>query len=104
MTLHFRISNAGWAATPAGVTAAVYADGGGGTWIPIGTVRTTRRLLPGESEPFSARYPLDSRDGYAPVIFRVVVGDSTDGTGASVVECRDDNNEATVEATCALVI
>jgi hypothetical protein len=104
MTLHFRLSNAGWAAVSAGVDVAVYADGGGDGWIPVGTVRTTRHLLPGESEPLSIRYPLDSRDGYAPVVFLVVAGESADGAPSAVVECRDDNNEATIEASCTLVI
>lgn len=104
MTLHFRVQNAGWASAPAGVPAAVYADAGGTSWTPITTVRTTRRLLPGESEPFSVRYPLDSRDPFAPVIFRVVVGETTEGEGSTVLECRLDNNEATTEGNCTLVI
>ncbi len=103
MTLHFRLSNIGWAAVSAGVTAAVYADGADGSWIPVGTVRTTRHLLPGESEPLSIRYPLDGRDGYAPVTFRVVAGASTDDSPSVVIECRDDNNDATIDASCTLV-
>lgn len=103
MTFHFRIANAGWAASPAGVSAAVYVDDGA-NWGALGTVRTTRRLLPGESEPMSIRHSLLGRDPSAPVTFRVVVGASTDGIESTVLECRLDNNEASVEASCNLVI
>ncbi len=103
MTLNFRVTNAGWAASPAGVPVTLYVEEGG-TFVRIGRVVTTRALLPGESEPLSIAYDLTGRGPSETIRFRVVINDSTDTPDPSLLECRPANNEAETTASCSILI
>jgi hypothetical protein len=102
MTLFFRVQNQGWAAAAAGAVVAVYVEDGA-TFTLVARVTTTRALLPGESEGFGVPFDLAGRDLSMPVRFRVVANDDGDPGVPDVVECRDANNVAETEASCAVL-
>ncbi|MCE7888125.1 MAG: VCBS repeat-containing protein [Myxococcales bacterium] len=90
------VRNIGLAGLPAGVTVAVFVDQGG-TQTQLGTVVTTKPLLPGQTEVLDFTVPAGAAlqsDGF----FAKVVIDPNNKT---FNECRDDNNQsAIVKAKC----
>jgi hypothetical protein len=103
MTLNFRVTNEGWAASEAGVPVTIYVEEGG-TFVRIGRVVTTRALLPGESEALSIPYDLAGRLPSETIRFRVVVNDASDTPDPDLLECRPGNNEAETTASCSILI
>lgn len=103
LTLFFRVTNGGWAASVPGVPVTVYVEEAG-TFVRLGQVATTRTLLPGESEQLSIPYDLGTRPAGDVVRFRVVVDDPTDTPLPSLVECHDDNNTAETMGSCQILI
>ena len=102
LVLNFRISNAGWAAVPAGASVAVYFDDMG-SYTLVARLATTRALLPGEAEAFTVPFDLTGRDPSADVTFRVIANDDGDPGRPDVLECRDTNNQADVTAGCSII-
>jgi hypothetical protein len=96
IVVHVSVRNIGLAGLPAGVEVGVYLDAGG-TPTELGTVKTTKPLLPGQTEVLDFTVPTGAAqqsDGF----FADVIIDPTNKT---FNECRDDNNKsATVKATC----
>ena len=103
LTLYFRVTNHGWAASARGVPVTVYVLIGT-TWTRLGRLMTTRALLPGESEQMSMPYDLGTRPPGDIVRFRVVIDDPTDMPLASLLECHSDNNTAETMSGCLVVM
>ena len=95
LVLNFRIENRGWSAVPIGTPVGVYVFDGS-MFNLLTTATTTRVLLPGESEPFTATFDLGGREPTETVRFRVVANDG----GATILECRPANNQAEVSGSC----
>jgi len=96
-----RVLNNGRASAPADVPVTFYEDG-----VRIGQVRTTRPLLPGESElleldpPFDI--PADERAGT--FAFTATVNAADEDPLVGLNECRGENNDAgPVEGTCPII-
>lgn len=103
LTLFFRVTNQGWAASAAGVPVTVYVEEGG-SFVRLGRLTTTRTLLPGDSEGLSIPYDLGTRPAGDAVRFRVVVDDPTDTPSTSLVECHADNNTAETMGSCQILL
>jgi len=104
MELNFRVRNAGWSASPAGVPVSVYVDPDGTGFTLLARVTTTRALLSGEAEGLSVAYDLPAGDADGIARFRVVVNDDGDPPPADLDECRPANNEAFVDGDCAILM
>ncbi len=95
----FRLYNRGRAGAPAGIPLQLYsADPSGGTATPFATVTSSRRLLPGESELFSADLPTAPSSGEAVQVW-VVINAGPDAL-ETLHECREDNNTAMATLRC----
>lgn len=103
LTLYFRVTNVGWAASAPGVPVTVYVEEAG-AFVRLGRLTTAHALLPGESESLSMPYDLGTRPGGDVVRFRVVVDDPTDMPLASLVECHADNNTAEAMGSCQILM
>ncbi len=89
------VRNIGLAGLPAGVVVGVFVDTGGGT--QLGTVQTSKPLLPGQTEVISFTVPTGSAQKTDGFFARVLI----DPNNKTFNECRDDNNQsATVKAKC----
>lgn len=92
--LRITATNLGALGVPAGIPVTVRAPDGS----VIATVRTTRVLMPGASEVLSATWtPLPDAAREGPVTVRAAVD------GAALRQCRTDNDEATLETSCAIL-
>ena len=103
MTFHVRIRNQGWAAAYSRAVVEAFATGPSGE-RSLGRQRTTRTLLPGESEILEFAVPLRAGEAEANMRFRVHVigGDAIDRWSQS--ECRTDDNDAMIEAACDAIL
>lgn len=89
------VRNIGLAGLPAGVVAAVYSDAGGGTLL--GTVTTTKALLPGQTEVIPFTVPAGTASNKDLFYAAIVI----DPAKKTFNECREDNNQsAKVQAKC----
>lgn len=85
LLLRVRVVNEGRAGAPAGVPVSFYVDG-----VYVGSVSTTRPLLPGASEVVELRYePVVSDTLYS---FRAVLNDPLHDPLTALNECRTENN------------
>lgn len=97
------VTNAGALGVAPGIPVVAYATQDGGTEELIGVERTTRFLLPGQSETLTFTWSPAGGFSAATFTVRAVVDD--DGMGGSEYnECIEDNNESTSMAfmTCML--
>jgi hypothetical protein len=97
-----RVANVGRAGAPAGVPVAVFdvsPDTPGAR--PVAVVSTTRRLLPGESEVLRLVVPERLAPG-AMASYWVRLNDGPMPL-ASLLQCRDDNDEGRLDAFCPSV-
>ncbi len=97
------VTNAGALGVAPGVPVVAYATQAGGTEELIGVERTTRFLLPGQSETITFTWSPAGGFSAATFTVRAIVDD--DGMGGSEYnECIEDNNESTSMAlmTCML--
>lgn len=85
------VRNIGLAGLPAGVTVAVFVDQGG-TQTQLGTVVTTKPLLPGQTEVIDFTVPSGAAQTTDGFLAKVVI----DPKNKTFNECRDDNNESAV--------
>jgi hypothetical protein len=100
-----RVVNRGAAGAPSGVPVTFYRVEGG-TRLRIGTARTTRPLLPGESKRvvLSPAFAVPPGMERATFTFVAVLHDPGDAPLETLHECREENNEsAALEVTCPLV-
>ena len=104
LELSLRVLNRGAAGAPAGVPVTVY-EGMGASRMVIGRTATTRPLLPGESELLVISPPFAVPAGRTAdtFTFSAVLNDPTDAPLPTLHECRDDNNDASIEAFCPLI-
>jgi hypothetical protein len=97
------VTNAGALGVAPGVPVVAYATQDGGTEELIGVERTTRFLLPGQSETIT--FTWSPAGGFTASTFtvRAIVDDDGEG-GSEYNECIEDNNESTSMAfmTCML--
>jgi hypothetical protein len=99
-TLQARVANAGSLGVEAGIPVAFYEGTVADPDALLGTAATTVPLLPGASTMVTLVVSLGPGPAYS---FLAVVDD--DGTGAgSVVECREDNNEASIAGVDCLLL
>ena len=102
-TIAVRVVNRGALGVAPGIPVVAYATPSGGTEELIGVERTTRFLLPGQSETLIFTYAPAGGFTFNDFTVRAIVDD--DGMGGSEYnECIEDNNEATSEPldTCLL--
>jgi hypothetical protein len=99
-TLQARVANVGSLGVEAGVPVAFYEGTTADPAALLGTAATTVSLLPGASALVTLVVPLGAGPTYD---FLAMVDD--DGAGAGIVEeCREDNNDATIEGVdCVLI-
>ena len=99
VALRVAVTNLGALGVAAGVPVTVRAPDDS----VIATARTSRVLMPGASEVLSVSWaPLPAAAREGPVTVRATVDD--DGAGGSAVrQCRTDNDEATLEVSCAIL-
>ena len=96
IVVHVSVRNIGLAGLPAGVTVGVYVDAGG-TQTQLGTVVTTKPLLPGQTEVIDFSVPAGAAKSSDGFFAKVLI----DPTNKTFNECRDDNNQsAIVKAKC----
>jgi len=93
--LRARIVNRGRAGVAAGIPVTFYRTDMGRE--RLGTVLTTRRLLPGEAETVRLTFSIPAGMEATVFSFEVVINDPTDAPVASLRECRPDNNDAAID-------
>jgi outer membrane protein assembly factor BamB len=106
LRLSVRVLNRGAAGAPPGIPVTFY-DVTSGTRVSLGRERTTRPLLPGESELVVLATPYAIPAGREADIFsfEAVVNDPTDMPEPTLHECREDNNTTgAVEISCPLIM
>lgn len=92
LELRARVKNLGALGVPAGVDVSFYLGNDPSTGKLLGEGKTTKALLPGESQIVSITFSPDSGDT-PPWKFTVVVDGKVAGSSA-VDECLEDNNQA----------
>jgi hypothetical protein len=91
LLLMARIVNQGSATAPSGIPVSFYEGDPAGDHTYLGTVFTSRRLSPGESEALTLGYPLPP--GSEDVVFYFfVVADEDEASVGIIHECHEDNN------------
>lgn len=93
IALRMRVVNEGSASAPAGIPVTFY-EVSADPAVLIGTVNTTRRLLPGESEviELSPGFEVPDPARTEPYRFQAVINDPSQMPLGGVNECRPDNN------------
>jgi hypothetical protein len=96
VVIHVSVRNIGLAGLPAGVEVGVFVDAGG-TPTQLGSVKTSKPLLPGQTEVIDFTVPTGSAQSSDSFFAKVII----DPNNKTFNECKDDNNQsATVKAKC----
>jgi hypothetical protein len=96
VVVHVSIRNIGLAGLPAGVEVGVYVKQGG-TDTLLGSVKTTKTLLAGQTEVIDFTVPAGAASSSDTFVAKVII----DPNNKTFNECREDNNQsAPVQAIC----